>query len=387
MKYLNSLKGKTLTIPYNNDINLIKLLGEFLVEPRPFDVSIYFAPNPLVANAGRKMPNLKKYLDKDKKFNAKKFDKDLLIALKLAKSYGFKTNLLLNNVLLGIPHSDKDLKVSIPKIQKYLEKVYSEGVLDRVTVSNPYLLELINWKKLPNVEVKTSVNFQIKGPKTIDLLNNISDHWLNKKVDSVEIQKDLLKNIKFLEAIKKKAGKDIKFSIIINEGCLTGCPYQMAHQLYAFSFPKNDGKINQDKISFNIAKCKYITQKEPWRVLDSNWILPSWMQYYKNCIDEFKLTDREASTEDIFYIVKAYTTGDYDKNNLCRLISLLNMEKFVIPESLLPRDFFEKVSQGFANDGYYKKIWSKIELFNKNKVSVGLSGLQKDNLHKFIGNK
>ena len=386
MKYLDSLKGKTLTIPYNNDLNLIKLLGEFLVEPRPFNVSIYFAPNPLVANAGRKMPNLKKYVDKKGIFNSKKFDADLFDALKLAKSFGFRTNLLLNNVLLGIPHSDNDLKFSIPKIQKYLEKINSYGVLDRITISNPYLLELINWKKLPNVEIKTSVNFQIKGPKTIGLINNLSDHWFDRKIDSLELQKDLLRNMKLLKLIRKQSASNTKFSIIVNEGCLTGCPYQMAHQLYAFSFPHSERKVKQDKISFNIAKCKYITKKDPWRILDANWILPSWLKYYTDLIDEFKLTDREASTDDILYIVKAYTTGEYDKNNICRLVSLLNMEKFVFPESALPKDFFKKVSGGLADDKYYKDVWHQISLLNSGNIHIGLSGLQKDDLHKFIGN-
>ena len=390
MKYLSFLKGKTISIPYNNDPNLIKKLGELLVERLPFNIYIYFAPNPLIINAGRKLPNAKSYLNNNK-FDGSKFDNELILALKNAKKYGFKTNLLMNNVLLGIPHSNEDLKIEIPKIQKYLENLNSKNVLDRVTISNPYLLELINWKKLPNIEIKTSVNFQIKSPSSIDLVNNVSNFWLDRSIDCIEIQKDLLRNVKALREIKKKISKKTKLSIIVNEGCLTGCPYQMAHQLYSFSFPTKKGKINSENILFNIAKCKYITRAEPWRILDANWILPSWLKYYTKLIDEFKLTDRDASTEDILYIVKAYTTGDYDKGNLCRLISLLNMEKFLLPESALPNNFFEDVSEGITkSDNYYKKIWKKIENHNKslgNKdITIGLNGLRRENLHKFIGN-
>lgn len=388
MKYLSFLKGKTISIPYNNDPNLIKKLGEFLAEPRPFDVYIYFAPNPLIVNAGRKLPNAQNYINKNSKFDKNKFEKELISALKNAKKYGFKTNLLLNNVLLGIPHSNEDLKVVIPKIQKYLEKLNSKDVLDRVTISNPYLLELINWKRLSNVEIKTSVNFQIKSSSSIDLVNNISNFWLDKTVDCIEIQKDLLRNLKVLKEIKRKINKKTKLSIIINEGCLTGCPYQMAHQLYSFSFPSKREKVNSENIPFNIAKCKYITRAEPWRILDANWILPLWLKYYTNLIDEFKLTDRDASTEEILYIVKAYTTGDYDKENLCRLISLLNMEKLLFPESTLPKNFFGAVSKEDANgDNYYKTIWKKIAKYNKDKNTIiGLNGLQREKLHKFIGN-
>ena len=390
MKYLSSLRGKTISIPYNNDPDLIKKLEGLLIHPRLFDVYIYFAPNPRIINAGRKLPNAKNYLNKNK-FDGNKFDNELILALKKAKKFGFRTNLLLNNVLLGIPHSNEDLKIVIPKIQKYLEELYSKNILDRVTISNPYLLELINWKKLPNVEIKTSVNFQIKSPSSIDLVNNVSNFWLDKKIDCIEIQKDLLRNVKALKEIKKKIDKKTKLSIIINEGCLTGCPYQMAHQLYSFSFPTKKGKINPENISFNIAKCKYITRAEPWRALDANWILPAWLKYYAKLIDEFKLTDRDASTEDILYIVKSYTTGDYDKGNLCRLISLLSMEKFLFPESVLPVNFFEDISGEISqNDNYYKKIWKKIANHNKSSedkdITIGLNGLRRENLHKFIGN-
>jgi len=391
MKYLSSLKNKTISIPYNNDPNLIKRLGEFLIYPRPFDVYIYFAPNPLIANAGRKLPNAKNYINKYNKFNKNKFDKELMLALQNAKKYGFKNNLLLNNVLLGIPHSNNDLKIVIPKIQKYLEKLNSKKILDRVTISNPYLLELINWKKLSNVEIKTSVNFQIKSSSSIDLVNNVSNFWLDKNIDCIEIQKDLLRDIGVLKNIRKKIDKKTKLSIIINEGCLTGCPYQMAHQLYSFSFPNKKGRINSENILFNIAKCKYITRVEPWRILDANWILPSWLKKYTKLIDEFKITDRDSSTEEILYIVKAYATGNYDKRNLCRLISLLKMENFLFPEITLPKNFFHEVSKENAkSDNYYKKIWKKIENHNKshgNKViTIGLNGLRRENLHKFISN-
>jgi len=391
MKYLSFLEGKVISIPYNNDPDLIKKLGEFFVEPRPFDIHVYFAPNPLVTNTGRKLPNAKNYIDGNKNFDKNKFDKELVFALKEAKKYGFKTNLLLNNVLLGIPHSNEDLKIVIPKIQKYLEELNSDDILDRVTISNPYLLELINWKKLPNVKIKTSVNFQIKSSKSIDLVNNLSHFWLDKNIDSIEIQKDLLRDMKSLNEIKKKIDKKTKLSIIVNEGCLIGCPYQMAHQLYAFSFPSKKEKINSDDILFNIAKCKYMTRAEPWRVLDANWILPLWLKYYTGLIDEFKLTDRNATTEDILYTTKAYTTGDYDRENLCRLISLLNMEKFLFSESVLPRNFLKKVSKNIGtNDNYYKKIWEKIVVYNKSHnngdIIIGLDGLRRSNLHKFIGN-
>ena len=123
MKYFNFLKNKVISVPYNNDPCLIDKLNDFLVKPYPFSVYIYFAPNPMVVSAGRKFPNIQNYLNEDNLFDNKKFNKDLILTLKKAKKYGFKTNLLLNNVLLGLPLLNNDLKGTLPKIQNYLEKL------------------------------------------------------------------------------------------------------------------------------------------------------------------------------------------------------------------------------------------------------------------------
>lgn len=388
-KYPSYIKNKTFSIPYNNDPELIGKLDQLLVRPRDIEVYIYFAPNPLITNAGRKFPNLKRYLNKDE-FDSKSFDRELFEALKNAKKCGFKTNLLLNNVLLGMPHFNSELKNEIPKIQDYLEEIYKEGILDRVTISNPYLLELINWDRLKNVEIKTSVNFQIKSAKTIEIINNLTQYWLRKKIDAVEIQKDLLRNMNFLERIKEKTKSSIKLSIIINEGCINNCPYQMAHQLFACSFPKKNINDNEELV-FNTAKCKYITNKEPWRILDSNWILPENLGSYNKIIDEFKLTDRSDTTENILKIVKAYVFNDYDKDDFSNLISLLRFENILLPSKLLPEDFFLKVSSGKSiPDEYFIKIWKSIEKYNTKtlgqKPNIKIKGIIKSDLNEFIGN-
>jgi len=133
IKFQNYLAGKTIAVPFNNDFKLISKLGKLLKPPLPFEVSIYFAPNPLISTAGRRFPNYKNFMEKNKKFQTKKFDQMLIKALKEAKIYGFKTNLLLNNVLLGMAHDNKTLIHDIKNIQNYLEKLYKTGYLDKVT--------------------------------------------------------------------------------------------------------------------------------------------------------------------------------------------------------------------------------------------------------------
>ena len=391
IKFQSCLIGKTIAVPFNNDFELISKLRKLLSPPLPFEISIYFAPNPLISTAGRRLPGYKNFIGRNKKFQTKKFNQMLIKALKEAKSYGFTTNLLLNNILLGMAHDNKTLIHDIKKIQNYLEKLYKTGYLDKVTIGNPYLLELINWNKLKNLEIKTSVNFQIKDAKTIEMLNILSDYWLEKnRLTTIEMQKDLLRDLKTLKKIKKAIKNKIRLSIIVNEGCITSCPYQLAHQIHAFTTPIDTLPGFDKNFKFAIAKCKYITCSAPWKIFDSNWILPKHLRYYKNLIDEFKLTDRNDSTETILNTVKAYVINQYDKENLCKLISLLNMEKFLFPEFILGKNFFKKItSDRKPDDKYYKKLWQKLVVYNKNKgikVGIKLKGLQKSNLHRFIRN-
>ncbi|MBU4579513.1 hypothetical protein KKB43_00675, partial [Patescibacteria group bacterium] len=308
-KYLPYLKNKTIAVPYNNDPILIKKLNELMPKFRFFNVYIYFAPNPFITSTGRRMPGYTNFIDKDKKFQSKKFDQMLIKAMKEAKKYGFNTNLLLNNILCGMAHDNKTLINDVKKYQNYLEKLYKTGYLDKITIGNPYLLELINWKRLKNLKIKTSVNFQIKDAKTIEMLNILCDNWIDKnRLTTIEIQKDLLRDLKTLKKIKKTIKNKIKLSIIINEGCIASCPYQLTHQVHAFTTPMETLPIFNRNFKFSIAKCKYITSSAPWKIFDSNWILPKHLKYYKNLIDEFKLTDRNDSTKTILNTVKAYTT-------------------------------------------------------------------------------
>lgn len=164
----------------------------------------------------------------------------------------------------------------------------------------------------------------------------------------------------------------------------------MAHQLHSFSFPTKNFKNEGEKFNFGVAKCKYITNQEPWRILDANWILPEQLKELAKSIDEFKITDRHASTENIINIVRAYVFGVYDDENINELISLLSMEKFKFPKKLLPRDFFEKVmSSKKPSDAYYKSVWKKIDAYNKQNntvVHIAIRGKSKNGLHQYIGN-
>jgi len=348
----------------------------------------YFAPSFDLLGTGRRFPNYEKYIENGI-YNPNLFDEDIICFLNKCKAYKFKTCVLLNGLLLGMPYNNNDLKSKIPKIQQFLERLDEMCVTDYVCIANPYLLELLNWNRIKNIKIKASVNFQIKSERTIRLLNNLINYWFpSGKLAEVELQKDLLRDIKSIEKIRKSLENPVNLSIIINEGCLNGCPYQIMHQLHSSTMSIDDVK-NHQEFKFGVARCKNITATEPWLILDSNWILPRHMERYTGLIDSFKLTDRADSTDTILNKVKAYALKDYDRENINTLISLMQMESWKFPEIVLPPDFDDIIFSGRdVPEEYYASIWNKIKKYNagrypNERVAIQIDRLSKDSLFRY----
>jgi collagenase-like PrtC family protease len=271
----------------------------------------------------------------------------------------------------------------------YLECLSSLGLIDTVIIANPYLFELLNWERMGELSIAASVNFQIKGSKSIGILDDLATYFIGRgKLTEVYIQKDLLRNLHTLRKIRDTLTSEIRLSIIINEGCLTGCPYQIVHQVHSSTFPISYLDDLDSCHRFGTARCKHIIAAEPWRFLDANWILPKHLVYYRGLIDSFKLTDRAADTKTIVDTVKAYVFHDYDKTNLNRLISLMRYEKWLFPEAVLPEDFADRIFSGEDPRAYYEDIWKSIVEYNEQRgVSprIRRGGLTKEELHRYEG--
>lgn len=381
-----------ISIPYNNDIQLVDKINELPIKKNGHNrIIFYFAPSISITGSGRRFPNYQTYIENGD-FNSKLFDEDINIFLQKCRKYGFKTCVLFNDILFGMPYNNYDLTNRIPKIQNYLEHLDEQNLTEYVCIANPYLLETINWDRIKNLKVKASVNFQIKSGKTINLLNNLIKNWFPKgKLAEVEIQKDLLRDIERVKRIREELDSSVDLSIIMNEGCLTGCPYQIVHQVHSSTISFKDVIDYNEKFEFGIARCKNITASEPWLFLDANWILPRHLEKYNGIIDSFKLTDRSDSTNMIINKVKAYFLNEYDHENINPLISMMQMEKWHFPEEILPNNFDEVIFAGkTVPDSFYKEIWKNIVTYNKEKypeiaTAINLKKLSKGRLYKFEG--
>lgn len=380
-----------ISIPYNNDILLIDKINELGLKNADTNVIFYFAPSTDISGTGRRLPNRQLYM-KDGSFDSNLFEKDIYEFLLRCRKYHFETCVLFNDILQGMPYNNEDLKHKIPKIQRYLEYIDEENLVDYVCIANPYMLELINWGRIRNLKVKASVNFQIKNERTIKILNNlVKNYFPNGKLAEVEIQKDLLRDPGKIKEIRDALDLSVNLSVIINEGCLCGCPYQIVHQLHSATISIKDANEYNEKFQFSNARCKNILTSEPWLFLDANWILPRHIERYRGIVDGFKLTDRTDDTDVIVRKVKAYFLNDYDQENINPIITLMQREKWHFPESLLPGDFDRRIFSGKSvPDSYYRDIWENIKKYNKEnypeeETAIRSIKLFKDELYKFEG--
>lgn len=355
-----------ISIPYNNDIQLVEEIHKLGLQKAGKNVIFYFAPSIEITGTGRRLPGQKKYL-KNGNFDFDLFDKDIYHFWVKCKEYHFQTCVLFNDILFGMPYNNEDLRIKIPRIQSYLEYIDREQWIDYVCIANPYLLELINWTRIKNLKVKASVNYQIKSDRTIKILNNlVKNNFPNGRLAEVELQKDLLRDVGKIKEIRDRLDSSVHLSIIINEGCLNGCPYQIVHQIHSSTICIEDATDYNDKFQFSNARCRNFLADEPWMFLDANWILPRHIKKYEKLIDGFKLTDRTDRTDVIVRKVKAYFLNDYDRENLNLLITLLQKEAWHFPEELLPKDFDKVIFSGKSvPERYYLEIWEKIKKYNK----------------------
>ena len=193
--------------------------------------------------------------------------------------------------LLNFPkifnHETDNIEQQLEKLNKLINNLRHTGC-NKVRVCNPQLMGYIN-KNYPDIELYLSTLSQMQNIKQYEnvflMFNNIKEF--------VPVF-DLNKNFKFLRNIKKKF-PNIKIELMVNEGCISGCPYQAQHaellncktvnnidKLYCFStlfFRNNCSKIMHKNLSNYFSRSNIIY---PWEIED----------YSKFGINKFKLVGR-----------------------------------------------------------------------------------------------
>ena len=158
--------------------------------------------------------------------------------------------------------------------------------IDRVTITNLRLGRLIR-QELPQFRINASVLMGIRSPEQLV--------YLGDDVDEITLDTAILRHKGLLQQMRQGWNKSIK--LIVNEGCLPGCPLRTQH-FYEMSCESIlPGSL-----------CREMLEESPWLRLKSAWILPQHLHLLHGLYDVVKLAGRVTLQEPgkYFRVVRAY---------------------------------------------------------------------------------
>jgi hypothetical protein len=177
----------------------------------------------------------------------------------------FGCSVLLNPITLPRP-----VEAIVPNVIEALRRLIGEYGLAGATVTNLTLATRIR-EALPDLTLTASCLMEISQPNQALMLNGICDNL----VPSSRIVRDL----SALRGLKAAFAGNIR--LLVNEGCLPGCPFRVQHF----------HEMGCD-LPFPRSLCTELLEKHPWMRLTSGWILPQHLHLYDGTYDELKIGGR-----------------------------------------------------------------------------------------------
>ncbi len=242
--------------------------------------------------------------------------KNLRQHIKEAHENGLEFNYLLNAACLGNREFTLQGQREIRKLLDWLEEIK----VDSITVTLPYLLELIK-KKYPRFKVHISAFAHINNLGNAKYWEDLGADFLT--LDSHSLNHDL--------EILRKIRQHIKcgLQLIANGGCFHFCPFMMYHRVIDAHASQSGDNPGIFYMEYCILSCRYMRLKDPVNFIRADWIRPEDIHYYEEAgIDSLKITDRSYPTDSIALAVDAYTKRSYE-GNLADLIPAYHPKSFL----------------------------------------------------------
>lgn len=239
--------------------------------------------------------------------------------IKYSLKKGFDFVYLLNSPKSFLAES-KILDLQLEKLDRLLLKLKEIGC-NKLRISNTQLLNYI-LDKYPDFKIYASTSFEYTNMKQFK-------NFLTIFPQVVEIVPsfDINRNFKLLKNLKK-AFPNTDIELMVNEGCISGCPFRMNHFISVPSYYTDiyDKRDDLFKMNYFVNVCnKYYYEHLTEQICLSNIIYPWEIEEYgKIGINKFKLVGRnspEFKTDKYFDYYLKYLQGIDD-------YSLIENEEF-----------------------------------------------------------
>lgn len=261
-------------------------------------------------------------------FQQDNYEVEIFDFMKVCKENSIKTILLLN---WWCEWEKSWLLEYISPILDYVNKLY-DFWLTSISLTNMLYIPLIK-NRFPNIEIYASVNTDLY---TIEQCIYLKRLW----VDVLTVYRDLNRDLETLKEIKKQTW--LKIQLIINEGCMSECPYYRQH-----SSIQTHCVDNEDNFIW-FAWCKKNFLDNLKTIFKLKIIRPEDMHYYSDIVDVYKLSTRGYSLDRIKFYFDVYEKWYYNWNYLNFFDfyqeELMKNTYWYIDNSLLTKyDFFNRI--------------------------------------------
>ena len=213
-------------------------------------------------------------------------------------------------------------EISEPFIREFSKQLQwlQDMSVDSVTVSLPLIFEFIKKNSL-GINLSVSANAFVDNEEKARFWEGLGAHKIT--LDAFTINR----NFKQIEKIRKAV--KCRLQVIVNNGCLTECPFAVSHGL-ACAHSSQKGHVSKGfLVDFYKVMCIYTRVKDPSQYLKGDWIRPEDVHLYEDLgIDSIKLVTRGLPTEILRTIVLAYSRREYCGNLLDLIFSHIKQVNF-----------------------------------------------------------
>ena len=190
---------------------------------------------------------------------------------------------------------------SIEQLDKLINELRKIGV-NKIRVASAQLMSYIG-KHYNDFSVFASTSVEYK---TIQEYQNF--FHFHPEIKQIVPSHDLNKNFKLLKNIKKRY-TNIDIEIMVNEGCLQGCPNRVLHEM--IEIDKDITIHNEEALSMHYATslCYQIIHKYPIQsLIMGNLIFPFELEKYKKIgITKFKFVGRDGYLQKFENYINGFT--------------------------------------------------------------------------------
>jgi collagenase-like PrtC family protease len=233
-------------------------------------------------------------------------ESDLRSYISLLRRHGMAFNYLLNGSCFGNQEWSRPWQ---KRLMNLLGRLSDIGV-DRVTISTPYLMEMVK-RNFPEFKVRVGIYAHVDTPRRALFWENLGADVIT--LESFSINRDFLR----LAAIREAVGCGLQ--LIANHACLLNCPMQTYHQ---GGFAHASDNSNSLFIDYCLLRCSRARLMDPSQFIKSAWIRPEDLSAYEKMgFTSFKLLERGIPSTELLRRVKAYSERKYYGNLAGLLLS------------------------------------------------------------------